>query len=148
MQQIFRAGVFESLKVVVEKRTDRASERDDGNSSRRFKARNQSDQIANQNEDKNNGEKRRIGLAVMPNDLLALAEDESFDAFERVLQAAGRIDRKARPNQQKDTSRKEKTSNSIAKEFEIGAAGYFGSICSAPQKGRGIGPRTDDSEFG
>ena len=58
---------------------------------------------------------------MMPDDLVALALDESFDAFEDVLQRAGAVHRKTRANQQKTGSAgTEKTRTSIANELEWG----------------------------
>ena len=65
------------------------------------------DQIADQDEDKEDREKGRVGLDVVSDDFLALPQHESLDAFKAVLQSAGRFHRESRShehehNQQED----------------------------------------------
>src|SRR6266404_6279813 len=102
MQQIFRSGMFEALSVVIEKGADRTTQRHNRNACWRFEARDQPNQVTDQDEDENDGEKRRVGFTVMADDLAALAQDESFNGFEGVLQASGRFNREAGPYQKEE----------------------------------------------
>ncbi len=77
MLQICNAVMLESLSLVIDEGTDRASQRNHGHRSRRFEAGNQADQIANQNEKCQGHQERREALAVMADDLVALAFDET-----------------------------------------------------------------------
>src|SRR5215472_10553165 len=79
MFQIADSRMLETLCVIVQKRTNCTAQRHGGHAGRRLKSRNQSNQIANQNEDENNGKKRRVGLAVMPDNLRALPQYKSLD---------------------------------------------------------------------
>src|SRR5258706_3508074 len=93
MQEVLDAGVLESLSVVVQERANGATQRHHGHSGWRFETRNQPYEITDQNKNKQNGEKRSVGFAVVPDDLPALVEDEAFDCSEGMLQAVRRIDR-------------------------------------------------------
>ena len=73
----------------------------------------------------------RVALAVVADDLVALALDESLDTFESVLQRARAIHRKSRADQNEHDQKKRKTRTSIAKEFVMGAVGYLGGTCKA-----------------
>src|ERR1700758_5415997 len=94
--------------MVVHKGTNRAAQRNVGHARGRLEPGNQSDQVADQDEDENDDEKRRVALAVMPNNLVALAEYKSFNSFERMLQRSGRFHRKPRPDQQEEDQQKTK----------------------------------------
>src|ERR1051326_3225461 len=85
--------MLEPLRVVVKERADRATQRHDGNPGGRLQPWDQPNQIAYQNENEKDGEERRVVLHMVPNDLVALAEHESFNPFKRMLQGAGRFHR-------------------------------------------------------
>src|SRR6266567_3005242 len=65
VQEIFRAGMFETLSMVVQKRTNGATQGHERHPSGGLKSGNQTDQVTNQNEDKDDCEKWRVRLAVM-----------------------------------------------------------------------------------
>ena len=94
MQKILEPGMLETLQVVINECADGASQRHHRNSCGRVKARDQPDQIADQDEDKENREKGNVGLDVVSDDFVALPQHESFNAFKAVLQSAGRFHRK------------------------------------------------------
>src|SRR6266567_1844880 len=102
VQQIFRSGMFETLGVVVEKSADGAAQGHNGNAGRRLKPRDQSNQVADQDEDEDDGEKRGVGFAVMADNFAALAEDKALKPLERMLQASGRFDRQARSHHEEE----------------------------------------------
>ena len=108
VQQIFWAGVFESLRVIVEERADRAAEGNNRNSRRRLEPGNQANQVADQDEDENDGKKRGVGLAVMANNLVTLAEHKTLDSLESMLQRSRRFHRKPRPDQQEEDQQETK----------------------------------------
>src|SRR5271169_1160189 len=97
--QVADPGVLESLDLVVRESTKSAAQRNDGHSSRRLETRNYANQITEQNEEAQGHQERRVALAVMADDLVALALDEALDAFEGVLQCPGAVHRKARTNE-------------------------------------------------
>jgi hypothetical protein len=96
-----------SLRVVIEERHDGAPQRHDGHGGGRFESGNQANEIAEQNEERQRHQKRRVPLAVRADDFLALLLDKADQAFKRMLQGAGAIDRKPGPNDEEDDDQKE-----------------------------------------
>src|SRR5262249_18793027 len=92
--------LLDPLNVVVEKRDDRATQRDLDGAGRRFERRNQPDQIASQYEQKQRAEKRCEPLAVLTDDLAALVGNEVVHELSEVLQAARLVHGQARANHQ------------------------------------------------
>ena len=101
MFQVSNSGVLESLSLVVHKRAESAAEWNDGNSSGRLEAGNHADEVAHQNEEEERGQERSIALAMMADDLIALALNESLDAFENMLQRSGPVYGKARAKEKR-----------------------------------------------
>src|SRR5215472_1645487 len=86
MFEIAHPSMFKTLHVVIHERANRTPQRNSRNPCRRFKSRNQADHIADQDENENDCEKRNVRLAVMADDLMALAQHEALDPLERMLQ--------------------------------------------------------------
>src|SRR5579872_3102895 len=107
MQQIFRPGVLESQRVVVQEGTDRAAQWYHRNASRRLESGDQSDQVTDQDKDENNGEESDIRFGVMPDDFFALAHNESFKRLESVLERSWRVHRQTRAHDQKNSQQEE-----------------------------------------
>ena len=83
---------------------------------------------------------------MMTDNLAALAEHESFNALERVLQCARRIDRKTGPHQKKQDEQECEDQQLHRKRIRDGRGRIFGSMCSARRKDvRGF--RAGDSGF-
>src|SRR5579862_520524 len=107
MQQIFRPGVLESLRVVVQEGTDRAAQRHHRNASRGLESGDQTDQVTDQDKDENNGEESDIRFGVMPDDFFALAHNEALKRLESVLERAGRVHRQTRAHDQENRQQEE-----------------------------------------
>src|ERR1700730_5427863 len=84
MLQIRNAVMSEPLGLVVDEGADGTSERDPRHSRGRFKAWNEADQIADQDEKGQGQEKGSEALAMMSDNFLALALDETMSAFKDV----------------------------------------------------------------
>src|SRR5271165_2619358 len=113
--QVANSSVFEPLSLVVHKGTDRAAQGNDGHGGWRLEARNHADQVAEQNEKEQGRQKRRVALAVVADDLFALALDESFDALESMLQSSGTIHGEPRTDQ-KEHNEKEREDENFHRE--------------------------------
>jgi hypothetical protein len=103
--------VLESLSLIIKESTESAAERNYGHRGRRLEARNHTDQIAEQNEEAERSQEWCVAFAVVADDLVALALDESLNALEDMLQRARTIDRKARTNQQKQNQQERENQN-------------------------------------
>ncbi len=86
--QVGNPSVLESLRLVVHEGAKGAAQGNDGHGGRRLEAGDHANQVAEQNEEAERSQERCIAFAVMADDLVALALDESFDALESVLQRA------------------------------------------------------------
>src|ERR1700730_46262 len=80
------------LDVVVDESTDRATQRNYRDRSRRFEAWNQTDQVADKDEKSQGHQERCEGRAAMADDFVALVFDEAVSAFKDVLQGARLVD--------------------------------------------------------
>src|SRR5579863_1900241 len=83
--QISDSRVFESLSLVVHKRTNRAAQWNHRHGRWGFKAGNHPNQVTQQNEKAECHQKGCESLAVMTDDFLALVFDKSMSALEDVL---------------------------------------------------------------
>ena len=84
-------------KMLAQRRTVSESRRAKWlNSGGRFEAGDETDQVTDQNKDEDDGEKGRVGFAVMADDFPALAEHETLEGFEAVLQTSGGLDGETR----------------------------------------------------
>src|ERR1700733_5994488 len=92
VQKIFRPCVFEPLRLIIKKSAKRASERNYRNSSRRFKAGNDTDEVAQQDKQAERHQEGSKAFTVMTDNFLALGLNESVGAFEDVLQCARLVD--------------------------------------------------------
>ncbi len=99
MLQVPDSGMFESLNLVVHKSTNRQPQRNYRDGRRRFKPRDDPNEVANQNEKTERHQKRRETLAVMPDDFLTLVFDESVGTLEDVLQCGRLVDGKPRSHE-------------------------------------------------
>src|SRR5271165_346531 len=97
--QVADSCVLESLSLVIHERTNSAAQGDNGYGGRRLEARNNADQIAEQNEEAERGQERSVAFTVMADDFITLVLNESFDTFEHMLERSGTIHGKAGPNQ-------------------------------------------------
>src|SRR5215469_13873417 len=79
----------DSIKVIVDKGCNSATKRHAWVGGRRFKSRNQSEQIAKQNKVSKGKEIGQMPLIVMPDDLLRLLSHELLGHFHGHLQLAG-----------------------------------------------------------
>ena len=109
--QVADSRVFESLRLIVEEGAERASQWYYRNCCRGFKAGNDADEIAQQDEQTQGHQEGRKAFAVMTDDFLALGLNESVSAFEDVLQCAWLVDREARPHQSKYDNQKYENQN-------------------------------------
>ena len=107
MLQVRDAVVFEPLGLVVNEGADGASQGDHGHGSGRFEARNQSDQITDQDEKSQGHEEWGEALAVMSDNFLALAFDETMGPFEDMLQGAGFVHREPGAHQEEQRHQKQ-----------------------------------------
>src|SRR5215813_7637137 len=92
--------LLDALNVVVEKRDERATQRYLDGAGRRFERRNQPDQIAEQNKQKQRAEEWCEPLAVLTDDLAALIGDEVVHELSEVPQAARLVHGEAAANHQ------------------------------------------------
>src|SRR6266404_4578352 len=99
MFQIPDTAVYESLGLIVNKRADRVSQRHHRRRCWRLKARHDTKQVGNQNEQPQRYQERRETLAVVADYVLALAFDKSVNALKNVLQATRTFNRKPRAYQ-------------------------------------------------
>src|ERR1700731_259506 len=72
----------------------------------------------------------------MADDLIALALNESFDAFKRMLQCAGTVCRKPRPKQEKQQDQKTEDKNLHRKRIRNRSGGMLRFYMQQPQQRR------------
>src|SRR5262249_40005579 len=96
-----------AVDVVVEERNHRASQSDFNCAGRRLERGNQTDQIAQQDEQKKSTEERRKAFRPMANDLLALSVDEVIQHLRQMLQRTWLIHGQPRADQQEENDQKD-----------------------------------------
>src|SRR5205814_6312075 len=92
--QISDAMMFETVRLIIDKGHQGASQRHDGDGGRGLKSWNQANQVTDQDEESEGHQERSKLLAVMPNNFPALSLDEAMGALKNVLQSAGPFHRK------------------------------------------------------
>ena len=75
---------------------------------------------------KDDGEKRRVGFAVVADNFVALVLHESFDRFEGMLQPPGDLDRKPRAHQKKEDQQKREDEQLHGERIRNGRRGILG----------------------
>ena len=81
-----------AVPVVVDKGEEREAERDGGVRGGRVDAGEQSDAIAEQDEDEEAGENGQMGIVAVAHDLFSLIVDELMGHFRELLGGAGLFD--------------------------------------------------------
>src|SRR5208283_4505260 len=141
--QVANTSVFESLSLVVHKGADRAAQGNDGHGGWRLEARNHADQIAEQNEKEERGQKWCVTLTVVADDLVALALDESFDALESVLKSSGTIHGEPRTDQKEHNEKERKDENFHRERVRNRSRWMFGrKVHGLQQRRDGAGEQT------
>src|SRR5215471_1764426 len=79
--QVGDAGMLESLRLVINKGANRASQRNDWDGRRGFESRNYADQVTAQDEETERHQKWGEGFTMVADNFMALAFDEAVRAF-------------------------------------------------------------------
>ena len=75
-------------------------------------------------------------LAAVADNFVALAFDEAVGAFKDVLQGTGLVHRQRERTRKNSSTRNRNTRSSMATALVMGAWGYCGIECGAPQQSR------------
>src|SRR3974377_2007306 len=126
-----------ALVVIVEPRQERASERHDGYGRGRLQARNQSYEITYQDEQTERDQIRDESFGVAGDRLSCKITDEPVDAFHRMLQAAGLLDRKLRANEDKERRQQQHHQNFHRERLADGSNRIVRDVQRAQQCGDG-----------